>query len=99
MMTRRLVHLLTALSLLACVGVVALWVDSYFGRHRLYGHHRIGTHEIVVEAQVYSGGVISLECTHWSGANLWSEPYGWRYFRRPPWQHGLTEVNRLGFGL
>jgi hypothetical protein len=78
MMTRRLVNLLSALSLLASFALVVLWVDSDFERHRIYGHHRIGTREIVVEAQVYCGGVISIECTHWSGANLWSEPYGWR---------------------
>ena len=36
-MKRRLLNLLTALSLLLCVAVVALWVRSYFAADRLVG--------------------------------------------------------------
>ena len=98
-MRPRLLNVLTLLSSLACLAVVALRVDCLFARHWIHGFYRLGAHEVVSEVLVHSDGVISLTCTRWQGSNPWYSAYGWAYARRSRWSSPFVEVNDFGFGF
>ena len=98
-MRPRLVNVLTLLSSLACLAVVALRVDCLFARHWIHGFHRLGSYEVSSEVLVHSDGVISVECTRWRGSNPWYTQFGWAYARRAPWSSPYIEVNDAGFGF
>lgn len=71
-MLRRLLNLLTLLSLLLCVAAVALWVRSY--SHQDYFHRsRVRTDRLIVAS----------ESVHSSAGRLWVE---WNWSKRTPYE-------------
>ena len=106
-MTRRLLNLLTALSLLLCVAVVALWVRSYFVTE-VAGWGRVGHGAGAGRLRVYgvgSGrGRVVLVVVDSAPSELNPEYARGFYLREPPAEverdrPHLSVWNRMGFFL
>jgi hypothetical protein len=103
-MKRRLLNLLTALSLLLCVAVVGLWVVSYWAEAWLvYGHVPAGKYPVdVVQVQCAAG-----RGNGWVGFEFYRDVYdptvvvfsgaAWGFSRPPRDAAGRAEESFFGF--
>ena len=96
-MKRRLLNLLTALSLLLCVAVVALWVRSYRASETLYWIEENKSGGSARAARACRGGLV-LSIERW-GASAGGLRRGYHPgICRETGAPMLLAVNRFGFG-
>ena len=95
-MRRRLLNLLTALSLLLCVAVVALWVRSYWVADTLSWSGgmacRVGSHNGLLVWNVFRPDPGYTKLPWWQTYRGRDPGYAWDRLGRSAW-------NRLGFGV
>ena len=90
-MTRRLLNFVTALSLLLCVAVVALWVRGYVVEDSLVWQ-RAGSRHVFRSAP--SHVILASNVSNWSGS-----PLGWRYETGPADPYAVAAARSAGSAL
>ena len=103
-MRRRLLTILSAVSLLLCIAAVALWVRSYF----IYDivHHGTGVKqqagELIVKDWYFESASGSVDVRHYVTHARWGQignptPAGWQWIKGNPRFVWRPQPKRLGF--